>query len=246
MKTRLELISRLDNFALRLSSINNLDTLIDTVKDILEEVVEIEHSGLYLYDEKSGSLRLYYAKGFTEEERIDAERTADKRHPGLVFRTKKKIHIPDVTNDSGKSSSSSKRSFKIFSRLYLPVMSMNKPVGTFGLASTKKNYFTDEHIAVLSFVCNLAGVVYSNINYLEKNKEAAKKERKLSKEIVKKNNELEDTFIELEVKHNKLVDTLGKLVTDKNLVRELIITRMDLQPILIPYVKHTEMIRYHI
>jgi len=221
MNTRLTLISQLDNFASRLSSITNLDTLIETVKDILEEIVDVEHSGLYLYDQVSGSLRLYYAKGFTEEERIDAERTADKRHPGLVFRTKKKIHIPDVTKDSSRSSSSSKRSFTIYSRLYLPVMSLNKPVGTFGLASTKKNYFTDEHIAVLSFVCNLAGVVYSNINYLDKNKEAAKKERKLSKEIVKKNNELRDTFAELEVEHYKLVDTLGKLEESNNKFRML-------------------------
>jgi len=211
MKAELQLISQLDNYASRLSSINNFDTLINTVKDILEEIIEVDYSGLYLYDQELGSLRLYYAKGFTEEERLDAERTAHDRHPGLVFRTKKKIHIPDVSKDNSQSSISSKRSFKINSRLYLPVMSLSEVVGTFGLASSKKNCFTEEHIAVLSFVCNLAGVVYSNIVYLEKNKKAVLKERKLSEEIVKKNNKLKETFTELEEKHNKLVSILGEL-----------------------------------
>jgi len=221
MNVRLELISVLDNFASRLSSINNIDNLIDTVKDILEEVIEVDYSGLYLFDQESGSLRLYYAKGFTEVERSEAERTAHKRHPGLVFRSKKKIHIPDVSKDIDQSSWSSSRSFEINSRLYLPVMSLNEAVGTFGLASTKKNCFTEEHIAVLSFVCNLAGVVYSNINYLEKNKKAVVKERNLSEEITKTNNELKKTFTKLEKEHNKLTGTLNKLKETKDKFRML-------------------------
>ncbi len=221
MKVGLQLISQLDNFASRLSSINNISALINTIKDILEEIVEVDYSGLYLFDQELGSLRLYYAKGFTEEERLEAEKTAHDRHPGLVYRTKKKIHIPDVSKDSSQSSSSSKRSFEINSRLYLPVMSLSEAVGAFGLASSKKNCFTEEHIAVLSFVCNLAGVVYSNINYLEKNKKAVIKERNLGKEIIKKNKELKETYTELEEKHNKLVGILSELEESNDKFRML-------------------------
>lgn len=170
-----DLISKLELFASRLSSVRTLDDLIPTVEQILEEIVDVEYNGLYLYDPTTGKLKLYFAKGFTEAERVEAERTAMDRHPGHVFRSGETVHVPDVRLDQQRYSRDSRRSFHILSRLFLPVKSYDQVVGTFGLASTVANRFTEEDISVMSFVCNLSGVIYANILYQKKEEESSRK-----------------------------------------------------------------------
>ena len=83
------------------------------------------------------------------------------RHPGRVVREQKVIHVADTQTDN--STQSSKRAFVVRSRLWLPVMSRGECVGAFGLASGHPNAFTEEHIALLRYVSNLAGLVYRNL-----------------------------------------------------------------------------------
>ncbi|MCA9686309.1 MAG: response regulator, partial [Myxococcales bacterium] len=49
------------------------------------------------------------------------------------------------------------------SRVYLPVMCHERCVGAFGLASVRPQAFSQADIVLLSFVCNIAGVVYAQI-----------------------------------------------------------------------------------
>ncbi len=169
-----DMITKLERFASRLSFVRSLDDLIRTVEEILEEVVQVEYNGLYLFDPTTGRLKLYFAKGFTEAERIEAERTSMERHPGFVYRTGEAIHVPDMRLNSKSQTRDSRRSFHILSRLFLPVKSYDQTVGTFGLASTQANRFTEEDISILSFVCNLAGVIYANIIYAKKQDESSR------------------------------------------------------------------------
>ncbi len=159
----IQVIKQLDKFAAAFSGIGTLDELVQSVEEILEDVFAVEHTGLYLFVPSEGRLRLLYAKGFNEEEFLDAEQTAIDRHPGMVYRSKQMIHIPDTLLDNQKLTISSKRSFEIRSRLYLPVMNGEEAVGTFGIVDTKPNAFNDDDIAVLSFISNMAGVLYGKI-----------------------------------------------------------------------------------
>ena len=86
-----------------------------------------------------------------------------ERHPGYVFNSGKTLYVPDVEKDNPSESIDSKRSFKIRTRLHIPVFNANNVVGVFSIASTEKNKFTDEHIVVFSFIGNLAGSVYGHI-----------------------------------------------------------------------------------
>ena len=157
---RLALIKKLGEMTSEISVISDLETLASVMERLMDEIVSVEHDGIYLVDLKSNKLKLYRAKGFTEEERAEAERTAMERHPAKVFQTGKMLHVPDVENDTHRSTADSKRSFAIRSRLYIPILSGDERVGAFGLGSSKPHAFTDEHVAMLQFVCNLAGVIY--------------------------------------------------------------------------------------
>jgi len=167
IKDKIELLRRLNQFAQSFGEMTTIEKLASSVSEVLEDLLEFESSGLYLYDFQAKRLKLLAAKGFTPEEFAEADRTAMERHPGFVFRTGQVLNIPDTENDPTQRSKTSNRSFIVRSRLYMPVLSSQKPVGAFGIVSSQKNNFTEEHREVLSFICNLAGAKYSNLLHLE-------------------------------------------------------------------------------
>ncbi len=164
MKTsHLQVIKNLDKFASSFPKINTLEGLVLAVEKVLEENIVCDHTGLFLFDPVDNRLKLLYAKGFTEEEFNDADQTAMKRHPGLVYKTGKMIHIPDVLLDPDNLTLSSKRSFEIRCRLYIPVKNGAEIVGAFGITDASPNAYTEDDITLLSFICNMAGSIYANI-----------------------------------------------------------------------------------
>ena len=156
-------LDTLNKFASRSTEIRDIRELALEVEHILEEVIEMEHTGLFLYDFIDKKLKLYFAKGFSEEERVEAERTAMDRHPGHVFNTGQVLYVPDVESDNPPVSIDSRRSFKVRTRLSIPVFNGEKVVGVFSIVSTEKNKFTDEEIAVFFFIGKIAGSVYGHI-----------------------------------------------------------------------------------
>jgi len=159
----LQVINRLDTLASSFSKINTLDEMVIAIENILEDIFQVEYTGLYLFDPEDGMLKLLYAKGFSEEEKLNAGRTAMNRHPGHVYRKGEMIYIPDTLEDVKNISASSKRSFVVRSRLYLPVKDSNQIVGAFGIVDLKPNAYSEEDIAILSFICNLSGALYGKI-----------------------------------------------------------------------------------
>ena len=159
----LQIIKRLDQFASSFSRINTLEEMIDSIEKILEEVFSPEHTGLYLFDSNDNRLKLFYAKGFSPSEYIRADETAMDRHPGKVYRSGEMYHVADTQVSPPDQVMHSDRSFIVRSRLYLPVMNGEQVVGAFGIVDPKPNAFSDNDIAVLSFIINMAGVLYTNI-----------------------------------------------------------------------------------
>lgn len=152
---QLNLLKRLHRFSQSFGKIATLEDLATSVSETLEDLLVVESSGLYLYDFQEKRLKLLIAKGFTEEELAAADLTAMDRHPGYVFKTGKVLNIPDTENDPLNLTLSSKRSFVVLSRLYVPVMNGNEPVGAFGIVSSQKNCFDEESEVILSLSATL-------------------------------------------------------------------------------------------
>jgi len=159
----LGLLNRLNHFASFYSSIKTIQELAFIVEELLDDLMEIEFSGLYLYDFQENRLKLLVAKGLNEEEKREAELTALERYPGIVFRTKKILNIPDTEHDPEKTILSFPMGKIIRSRLFIPVMNGDQALGAFGILSSSNNHFTDKDVAVLSFICNIAGAIYGSI-----------------------------------------------------------------------------------
>ncbi len=158
---QIEQIANLNEITGRFSHMVDLDSLARETQKIIDSIADVEYSGLYLYDTVGEAFRMVVAKGFTETERREAERTAMDRHPGLVVRTQEIIHVPDTRIDNRTSSST--RGFSVRSRLWLPVLSRDECVGAIGLASSQPDFFSEQHIALLQYVATMVGLVYRNL-----------------------------------------------------------------------------------
>lgn len=164
----------------RFLTINSVPELVKEAERAFEELLPMEYSGLYLFNEESGKLELLMAHGFNDDERKDAESTAMNRHPGYVFRTGEAIYIPDVGNDPFCITNDSKRSFIVNCRLYEPISNGRKVIGTFGVVSSKKNAFSENDRTLFRFLCTLTGQVYSRLSSEESRRQSELLNKKLS------------------------------------------------------------------
>jgi PAS domain S-box-containing protein len=158
----------------------DIPALITITEKTLEEILPFEYSGLYLFDEQSQQLKLFVARGLSKKEQEVAESTAMQRHPGTVYKTGKAIYVPDVTQDKNKITTDSPRSFTVKSRLYLPIRSNGKVIGTFGVVSAKPHAFNQAEQELFEFICTLAGSVHFRIITENKRKIYEAESNKLS------------------------------------------------------------------
>lgn len=160
----LELVKRLSLLAGELASVRSFDELGAKALDVMEQAISVQYTGLFLVDPETAALKIVATRGFTDEEREEAQRTAEQRHPGAVVRSGTLLHVPDTDADPTHSTQDSpRRRHRIRSRLFVPVMSEQRCVGAYGLGSTVPHSFSELHIEMLSFAANLSGAVYASI-----------------------------------------------------------------------------------
>ena len=163
----LDLVPLLDHIATSLASVRDEDALVAAMDDIMGRIVDVEYVAVFFLDRDTNRLRHVLARGFTDEERREAERTAMDRHIGHVFRSRTLLHIPEVVTEHDPSAKLSPRRHPVRARLTLPLVGRGESVGAISLGCSRAHYFTQTHITLLSSVASLAGVVYWNLEDLE-------------------------------------------------------------------------------
>jgi signal transduction histidine kinase/CheY-like chemotaxis protein/HPt (histidine-containing phosphotransfer) domain-containing protein len=190
-----ESLSLLSNIADSVSKAYDAQSLADALFRVVDDFVDVKYSSIFLWDFTEKRLRLLANKGFTEEEKIDSEKTVMERHPGWVFNNRKPIHVRDMESETLPDYiQSGKRTFQVRSRLWLPITTAEKSLGAFGFASEKKDYFTEEHTNILELVCRLGGNIYSNIVFSQSEKQYLDS-IKLSMKKLQQANDAQQNFI---------------------------------------------------
>jgi two-component sensor histidine kinase/putative methionine-R-sulfoxide reductase with GAF domain len=143
-----------------------LEELALRCESVLKRYADVERDGLYVADfrESPPVLRLFYARGFTPEERDAAERTALDRHPGWVVKTGETLWVPDTRAvEPSSPSRDSPRAVEMRSRLWIPISKDGEVFGALGFASSRPNAFDEQHREVLKFVAELVGIAYPRL-----------------------------------------------------------------------------------
>lgn len=179
-KPDLELISKLGSIAASLSSINDISTLSYSLDAIVEGIAPSDYNTLFLFDDEKGQLELHNSDHFSKKESLHDAIIEIKKHADWVFQHKNNLLLDDLKINHGSDIDSTILGNKN-SVLLLPVMCLDKIVGVFGMMGSEDNSFQKEHVALITFVCDLVGVVYNNI-VLEKKQKSITANLKKSKE----------------------------------------------------------------
>ncbi|MDD5508369.1 MAG: response regulator [Bacteroidales bacterium] len=163
IKGNIKLFNKLSELISGCIHITTVEDLAREVSYFFDALLDIECCGLYLFDNTKQRLKLYWAKGFSEEEKEEAGRTVMERHPGDVFKSKEMLYLRDTEEEFLQGRVRSKRDFTVRSCLYVPVTYQDLAVGTIGLVSSQANRFTNHDIAVLNLLANTTGTFYANI-----------------------------------------------------------------------------------
>jgi len=161
MQPDTSILSQLSTITQSLATVRSLDELATTIHELVAQMTQVEYSGIYITDFTHGKLRLRHAKGFTPEEKEEAERTAWDRHPGWVVRNKQILHVADTELDN--RTQGSKRAGTVRSRLWLPILTPEESVGALGLASTRPHAFSEQHIVLLQYAASTAGFMFASL-----------------------------------------------------------------------------------
>ncbi len=152
-----------EQLILTFSNLDNVDSLINNIKNQVDKIAENDSFALYLFNEEENKLKLLFAKDFSELDYQIAENTAMERHPGFVFSTGETLFVNDQINNPNSISVDFKVNQNTNSRMFVPVKSGEKIIGTFGLQSSKKGAFSQTQLALLKVFTALAGNAYINI-----------------------------------------------------------------------------------
>lgn len=162
----LAFVPLLDRIAAALAAVRDEAMLVAAMDDVMSRIVDCEYVALFFLDRRLGRLRHAFSRGFDDEERREAERTAMERHIGDVFRTREVLHDPDVDAGADRSARVNPRRHTVRSRLTLPVVGRGESVGVISLGCSRVAAFSEAQISQVSFVATLVGVVYWNLEDL--------------------------------------------------------------------------------
>ncbi len=158
-----EFIRHMGGLVAAFNDVRDLATLARQAATLLAPLIDADFGGFYLLDPADQRLRLYYAQGLTDDEQQAAERAAPERYPGLVVRSGQPLHLHDIAPGDPAAGWPSARRGAVRARLFVPVFAGKRCVGTFGFSSARMAAFSEEHVALLDFVAQLAGLAYGAI-----------------------------------------------------------------------------------
>jgi phosphoserine phosphatase RsbU/P len=149
------LLATLYDIGKETASILELDELLARVADVVKRVIDYEMFGILLVDEDSGDLVLRKSVSYG----AIPEKTRIRLGEGLVGTaalSKQPILVGDVSGDP--------RYLNLIpdarSELALPLLNKDRLVGVFDLESTVLDYFTEEHLKVLTpLASQVAGAI---------------------------------------------------------------------------------------
>lgn len=144
------------------SSILDLDELLQRIAEIVKNVIDFEWFGILLLDERRQEL----VTRKTVKYRVRREKSRIKLGEGLcgwAATHKEPVLVGDVQHDP--------RYLKLIpetrSELVMPLIHRDKVIGVFDLESSKLDYFTEEHVKIMTPLASQVAIAIENAHLYE-------------------------------------------------------------------------------
>ena len=166
----------LNEIARELSSILNVDELLNRVAELLRKLIDYQMFSILLLDSSGEKLQHRFSLRFRENIHLKHEVPLGRGIVGHAAQTKEAILVPDVTKDPRYVEANPETR----SELAVPLIYKDKVIGVLDLEHTRRGFFTDDHRRTMMTLAAQVAIAIENARLYE---EIARQERRLERDL---------------------------------------------------------------
>lgn len=159
LQTRLAGLEALQRIGRSVTSLLDLDSVLEAVVDAAVGLTGAEEGSLLLLDEGSGDLYMRAARNFQDEFVRTFRLPIRDTLPGQVLRTGKPLMIDEKVPQKIKTA------YLVHTLIYVPLQVQGRAIGVLGVDNRQSGHrFSDQHVALMSALGDYAAIAIANAN----------------------------------------------------------------------------------
>lgn len=166
----------LNEIARELSSILNLDELLNRVAELLRQLIDYQMFSILLLDSSGEKLQHRFSLRFHENIHLKHEVPLGRGLVGYAAASKQAVLVPDVSKDPRYVEANPETR----SELAVPLIYKDKVIGVLDLEHTRRGFFTDDHRRTMMTLAAQVAIAIENARLYE---EIARQERRLERDL---------------------------------------------------------------
>jgi len=166
----------LNEIARELSSILNLDELLNRVAELLRRLIDYQMFSILLLDSSGEKLQHRFSLRFRENIHLKHEVPLGRGLVGYAAESKQAVLVPDVSKDPRYIEGNPETR----SELAVPLIYKDKVIGVLDLEHTRRGFFTDDHRRTMMTLAAQVAIAIENARLYE---EIARQERRLERDL---------------------------------------------------------------
>ncbi|MGA2643410.1 MAG: GAF domain-containing protein [Candidatus Sulfotelmatobacter sp.] len=166
----------LNEIARELSSILNLDELLNRVAELLRRLIDYQMFSILLLDSSGEKLQHRFSLRFRENIHLKHEVPLGRGLVGAAAQSGQAVLVPDVSKDPRYIEGNPETR----SELAVPLIYKDKVIGVLDLEHTRRGFFTDDHRRTMMTLAAQVAIAIENARLYE---EIARQERRLERDL---------------------------------------------------------------
>jgi sigma-B regulation protein RsbU (phosphoserine phosphatase) len=169
-------LALLTEISRELTSILNVDQLLQRVGDLLRKVIDYQMFSILLLDDSREKLVHRFSVRFKENIHLKHDIPISRGLVGAAVREKRPILAPDVHKDPRYI----KLNPETRSELCVPLIYKDNVIGVLDLEHTRRGYFTEDHVRAMSTLAAQVAIAIENATLYER---LAREEQRLERDL---------------------------------------------------------------
>lgn len=169
-------LTLLTEISRELTSILNVDQLLQRIADLLTRIIDYQMFSILLLDASGSYLQHRFSLRFKENVQLKHDIAIGKGLVGYAALHKQPVLVPDVSKDPRYIEANPETR----SELCIPLIYKDKVIGVLDIEHTKRNYFNEDHVRIMTTMAAQVAIAIENATLYER---IARQEKRLEQDL---------------------------------------------------------------
>jgi len=169
-------LTLLTEISRELTSILNVDQLLKRIADLLTRIIDYQMFSILLLDPTGTVLQHRFSLRFKESVQLKREIPLGQGLVGYAAQHKQAVLVPDVSKDKRYIEANPETR----SELCVPLIYKDKVIGVLDIEHTKRNYFNEDHVRIMTTMAAQVAIAIENATLYER---IARQEKRLEQDL---------------------------------------------------------------